>query len=198
MACAQRCIALAPRSMKAHFQLAQAQVSLGRAEEALASARLAHEYCVEEARAGGKGGSSLSLITELVLRCKGLVWTRREEERERARGGLLGDVLAGLDRLKEAEMEGEGHGEGEGETAAGERRADVERKWEAKKEDTRRLWEKAGDAGARRRKVPDWCVDNITFAVMVDPVVVRCPTLPCLSVHSSSLPFLTTSTHPSR
>ncbi|KAI9054516.1 hypothetical protein LZ554_001673 [Drepanopeziza brunnea f. sp. 'monogermtubi'] len=180
-------IALSPHSMKAHFQLAQAQIELHNPIPALESAKLAHKYCVEELQAGGKGGSSLGVITELVLRCKGEAWAMRERERERERGGLLGDVLRGLDREMRAELEGLGEGRVEGverldlkvDSGAegvdrGERRTAIEKKWEAKKEEVRQVWEKAGEEGeSRRRKVPDWCVDNITFAVMVDPVVTK-------------------------
>ena len=66
--------------MKAHFQLAQAQIALHYAEDALESARTAHTLCVEEVVAGGKGGSSIGPITELVLRCKKERWEEREGE----------------------------------------------------------------------------------------------------------------------
>ena len=46
--------------------------------------------------------------------------------------------------------------------------------WEGKIREVRRVWESAEGCNGleRRRKVPDWCVDDITFSVMLDPVVV--------------------------
>ena len=135
--------------MKAYFQLAQAQIALHKSQEALKSAKEAHRLCVEEIYIGGKGASSIGMITELVLRCKKEDWERREEERLRLRGGLVEELVGYLEKEGNRETEvdelrrvfsevGKGEGEGEG----------------------------------RRRKVPDWCVDDITFSVMLDPVVV--------------------------
>jgi hypothetical protein len=138
--------------MKAYFQLAQAQIALHKSEEGLRSAREAHRLCVEEICVGGKGGSSIGPITELVLRCKKEDWERREEGRLRLRGGLL-EELVGL--LGKEGKDGEG-----------------------KVEELRRVFASAnvkegeGEGESRRRKVPDWCVDDITFSVMLDPVVV--------------------------
>lgn len=83
--------------MKAHFQLGQAQIALHSEAEALASAKTAHQLCVEEIHVGGKGGSSIGPITELVLRCKKELWEVREERRLRERGGLLEEVLKGVE-----------------------------------------------------------------------------------------------------
>jgi hypothetical protein len=141
--------------MKAYFQLAQAQIALHKSEEGLKSAREAHRLCVEEIYIGGKGGSSIGPITELVLRCKKEDWERREDERLKLRGGLL-EELVGL-----VGKEGD----------------------EGKVEELRRVFDaaKVGEGEATRRKVPDWCVDDITFSVMLDPVVV--------SLISLSFPF---------
>jgi STIP1 family protein 1 len=130
--------------MKAYFQLAQAQIALNKSEEGLKSAREAHRLCVEEIYIGGKGGSSIGPITELVLRCKKEDWERREDERLKLRGGLLEELVGLLG------------------------------KEEGKVEELRRVFDlaKVGEGEARRRKVPDWCVDDITFSVMLDPVVV--------------------------
>jgi STIP1 family protein 1 len=153
--------------MKAYFQLAQAQIALYDAESALNSAKEAHRLCVEEIAVGGKGGTSIGPITELVLRCKKEDWERREGERLRARGGLLEGLVGFLEK--------EGR---EGEV-----------------EELRRVFEEGGRGGeARRRKVPDWCVDDITFSVMLDPVVVSLypPSFPLLisfSLLPSTLPL---------
>jgi hypothetical protein len=51
---------------------------------------------------------------------------------------------------------------------------------EKKVEELRRIFDaaKIGGGEARRRKVPDWCVDDITFSVMLDPVVVSLSPFP--------------------
>jgi STIP1 family protein 1 len=162
-------------SMKAYFQLAQAQIALHNAEEALESAKIAHKLCVDEVISGGKGGSSIGPITELVLRCKKERWEEREEERLRRRGGLLGDLIRGLERDREAHV-----GVLRGEGALDAEIEGINKKFEMRVEELKRTFELAGVMGeeGKRRKVPDWCLDDITFSVMLDPVVVRC--LPCL------------------
>jgi STIP1 family protein 1 len=148
--------------MKAYFQLAQAQIALNKSEEGLKSAREAHRLCVEEIYIGGKGASSIGPITELVLRCKKEDWERREDERLKLRGGLLEELVGLLGK------------EGD---------------W-GKAGELRRVFDaaKIGEGEARRRKVPDWCVDDITFSVMLDPVVVSLYPFP--SSQLSHLSFL--------
>lgn len=165
-------ISLSPPSainMKAHFQLAQAQIALHHAQPALESVKIAHKLCVDEVVSGGKGASSIGPITELVLRCKKERWEEREDERLRARPGLLNEVVRGLERDREAYIS----------VLRSEGKLDdvkeVEARYEAKIEAVRRTFELAGSVGdeGRRRKVPDWCLDDITFSVMLDPVVTK-------------------------
>ena len=170
--------------MKAYFQLAQAQIALREKNEALESAKKAHVLCVGEIERGGKGGSSLGMIGELVLRCKKEVWESREEERLRVRLLLLGELVIGLEKgmVEEAER-----CLGNGGTKEDVER--VEKVWLGKIDELRRVWDlgTAGDAGGekkRRPNPPDWCVDDITFGVMVDPVVV------CFTDSSPFLQFL--------
>ena len=173
----QQCISLSPPpsiSLKAHFQLAQAQIALHHPSEALESAKIAHALCVEEVIVGGKGANNIGPITELVLRCKKELWEVREEERLRGRAGLLSELTAGLERDREAYisvLRTEQRKEKEVEA--------VKERYRGKIEELRRTFELAGVNGqeAKRRKVPDWCLDDITFSVMLDPVVV-CVLLP--------------------
>ncbi|KAF4629226.1 hypothetical protein G7Y89_g8922 [Cudoniella acicularis] len=118
-----RAITLHPENMKAYYYLAQAQIALHHSEEALKSARSAHSYCIRELVEGKKGGGSLGVITELVLKYTG----------------------------------------------------EIRKEYDTKIDDLRHTFDIAGkvDEESRRRKVPDWCVDNITFSVMVDPVVTK-------------------------
>ncbi|PMD20164.1 U-box-domain-containing protein [Hyaloscypha hepaticicola] len=169
----QHAISLSPPpsiSMKAHFQLAQAQIALHNPSSALESSKLAHKLCIDEIVAGGKGGGSIGPITELVLRCKKELWEQREDERLRKRGGLLEECARGLERERDAYVSVLQAEEGKEE--------DVERvkeRYGQKIEELRRTFELAGAVGeeGKRRKVPDWCLDDITFSVMLDPVVTR-------------------------
>ncbi|KAI6708704.1 U-box domain-containing protein [Diplocarpon mali] len=172
----QHAISLLPHNMKAYFQLAQAQMALQDPHSALISAKKAHAYCVEEVHSGGKGASSIGPITDLVLRCKREVWEEKERERERQRVGLLGDVINALEKQRRDEvqrLEGEDALEGEGMVERNKRLKEFEEKWDKKIENTRVVFERAEleERVKRRRKVPDWVVDNITFSVMLDPVV---------------------------
>jgi len=124
---------------------------------------------VQEVQTGGKGAGSLGVITELVLKCVKEDWERREEERLRGRKGLLEDVVVALERERDgriAKLEGEGVEE----VVEG-----LRKEYEGRIEEVRSVFEEAGkvDREGRRRKVPDWVVDDITFSVMVDPVMVR-------------------------
>lgn len=161
-------ITLLPENMKAYYNLAQAQIALSHPGEALSSAKKAHELCVKEVHAGTKGGSSITMITELVLRCKKEGWERREKARERSRGGLELELVGLLEKqlVKEEDVLISEGRENEKE--------DLKREFEQKIEELRSTFEmaKLGGEAERRKKVPDWVVDDITFGVMFDPVVV--------------------------
>jgi STIP1 family protein 1 len=161
-------------TMKAHFQLAQAQIALHHESEALKNARIAHSLCVEEIHVGGKGGSSIGPITELVLRCKKEDWEQRETERLKTRNGLLFELEDALREKKSEELRRLGEtGIPDEDGIEG-----ITKKYGAKLAELRRTFEVANMMSAedKRRQVPDWCLDDITFAVMLDPVVV-CATL---------------------
>lgn len=120
---------------------------------------------------GGKGANNIGPITELVLRCKKELWELREEERLRSRPSLLNELVAGLERDREAYISVL-RAEGKGKDAEIE---SVKERYRGKIGELRRTFELAGVNGeeGKRRKVPDWCLDDITFSVMLDPVVVR-------------------------
>jgi STIP1 family protein 1 len=168
-------IALLPENMKAHYYLAQAQIALHSTADAVVNAKLAHKFCVKEVESGGKGAGSLGVITELVLRCVKEDWERREDERLAGRKGLCGEVVASLERERDgriARLDGEGV-DGVVES--------LRKDYGGRIEEVRRVFEEAGkvDREARRRKVPDWAVDDITFSVMVDPVMVSFCSVDC-------------------
>lgn len=163
--------------MKAYYHLAQAQIALHQTSAALESSKQAHRYCVEEIHRGGKGGSSIGPITELVLKCKKEWWEEQEEERLKRMPGLFAELVGGLEQkkkwaIKEA-LERHALSAPIGDEQGPEVKAEVERQYAVKIEELRKVFEVAGKlGGGERRKVPDWCVDDISFAVMLDPVVV--------------------------
>ncbi|KAG9228253.1 U-box domain-containing protein [Amylocarpus encephaloides] len=155
-------ISLLPDNMKAYYHLAQAQIALDQPGAALVSAKKAHEYCVKEVQSHAKGAGSMGVITELVLRCKKEDWERRERTREKNRKGLVGEMVKLLESQRDRVL---------GEVDTGEKE-DVETEYAEKIEEVRRMAAEVGLEG-RRRKVPDWIIDDITFSVMHDPVVTR-------------------------
>ncbi|KAJ9161763.1 U-box domain-containing protein [Coniochaeta hoffmannii] len=153
-----QCLELAPDNMKAHYYLAQAYLALHDYDDALDHARRAHELC---ARTNDK---SLAAVTAQVLRCKKERWEDMERRRRREGSELEIEVLALLERERDGVLRDM--------TDDGEKK-EVEAEWEQKLESMRRVFEKARAAEERRRKVPDWAVDDISFQVMVDPVITK-------------------------
>lgn len=165
--------------MKAYYNIAQAYHALRDYDSALKAAEMAREHCIKDMPIGGKGlvgsGKSLPLILELGLRCRKEGWEKKEERRRRDRGYLLGEVT-GLMR-REMEKEGgrkEGYdGEGNGDAMDIDTK-EITEEWEKKIEEVERVFrlvETQGKEG-RRREMPDWAIDGISFNVMIDPVVV--------------------------
>ena len=159
--CAE-CLQRAPDSLKAHYSLSQAHLALRAFDDALRHALRAHALCV---RAADK---SLETITAHVLRCRKERWDDLERRRVRETGALEGEVLGLLEREREAALAEVGEGDG----AA---REEVEEEWRGKMERMREVFERARPKEEKRRKVPDWAIDDISFCVMVDPVIVSIP-----------------------
>ncbi|KAL2190110.1 hypothetical protein L209DRAFT_157707 [Thermothelomyces heterothallicus CBS 203.75] len=76
-----------------------------------------------------------------------------------------------LGQWDSAEEEGGEDGNGGG-GGGEEARKEVAAEWDAKIARMREVFEKARPASEKRRTVPDWAIDDISFCVMVDPVIV--------------------------
>jgi STIP1 family protein 1 len=152
------CIALAPSSMKAHFYLAQAQSSLGDPDTALSSALRAYELCRDT------GDKSLPTVAGVVLRCKKDRWDARERRRAREARDLEEEVVRMLGAERDALLAEEADGT--------ERRA-IEEESDGKVARLREVFERARKQDDRRREVPDWAIDDISFGIMVDPVITK-------------------------
>jgi STIP1 family protein 1 len=154
-----QCLELAPENMKAHYYLAQAYLPLHNYGDALHHAQRAHELCV------AANDKSLTSVTAQVLKCKKERWEAMERRRRREGMDLQSEVLAMMERERDEALRDL--------TDASDRR-EVEAEWEQKLEHMRTIFEKSRAAEERRRKVPDWAIDDISFQVMVDPVIVSC------------------------
>ncbi|KUI63525.1 STIP1 and U box-containing protein 1 [Cytospora mali] len=155
----QTCLSLSPDNMKALFQMAQAQIELKDFDVALENAQRAHEIA---ARTEDK---SLGAVTQLVLRCRKERWDSRERARLRQGCELEREVLELL--VREAEQAVAECADDEGE------RRDVQAEWDAKIATMRSTFQLARGEQGKRRTVPDWAIDDITFSIMVDPVITK-------------------------
>jgi STIP1 family protein 1 len=166
-------------NMKAYYYMAQAELELGRKIAALKNAEIAYELC-SGVKVGSRVGAlpsagydktwerSLGSVTALVLRCKKEVWEMKEKERLRGRNSLLLELVEDLERRRDLEIDGiEG-----GEIERQEMLKEVTEIYSGKIEELKGVWEAAAGAEGKRREVPDWLIDDITFAVMHDPVMV--------------------------
>lgn len=142
--------------MKAHYYRAQASLELSSHESALSDALLAHELCVKN------NDKSLPQVTALVLKCKRAAWEARQKRLPRRTGELEGIVMGLLEREREREVGG----------LEGVERGEVEGEWEGRMGLMREVFERAREGGERRKEVPSWAVDDISFEIMVDPVMV--------------------------
>lgn len=148
--------------MKAYYYLAQAEAALSDSYSALLHAKEAHRICVAD---GAKGQGSLTNITELVLQCKKADWDRRENIRIRERRGLLRELEDLLAVEKEKALSEAGADSSE----------ELEQEYKSKVENLQSTFEVAKineEDLVKKRVVPDWLIDGISFTVMLDPVVV--------------------------
>ncbi|KAF5023705.1 hypothetical protein F66182_4271 [Fusarium sp. NRRL 66182] len=154
----EACLQLAPENMKARYYLAQAQLALGDFDASLESALHAHKLCA------ATNDRSLSAVTSLVLRCKKERWDDRERKRIREARDLEYEVLGWLAEKRDAAL---------AETDDGMEREEIEEEAEAKIHHMKAIFERARADDDRKREVPDWAIDDISFNVMVDPVVTK-------------------------
>jgi len=153
----ESCLLISPGNAKALYQLSQAQLALRNYDAALNTAQRARE------RHAATGDGSLSIVTAHVLRCRKERWDDRERRRTRQEAALEGEVL---EMLARARQEAESVAEDDAV------RRDVGEEWTQKESAVRAVFERARSNAERKREVPDWAIDDISFGIMVDPVVV--------------------------
>jgi len=153
----QKCLELKPDNMKAFYYLSQAQLAIKDYDAALKNALRAHELCAKTL------DKSLAAVTNLVLSCKKERWEAMERRRIRQGAELENETLRLLEREKDEAL---------AEVSDELERNDIVVEWDEKLAELKRIFEQARAADSKRRKVPDWAIDDITFGIMVDPVVV--------------------------
>lgn len=156
----QTCLSLSPDNMKAVFYMAEAQIELKDYENALGSSHRAYELFSHS----DEGLKSLGAVTKLVLRCKKERWEDMERRRLRERSDLERELVDIMERERDAAVSSA--------TDAMEVR-DIQSEWHAKLETLRGTFSLARGEAAKRREVPDWAIDDITFGIMVDPVITK-------------------------
>lgn len=149
-------LAIKEVNMKARYYGAQALLQLGRPEKALEEAKKAYEVACSE------GAGSLGSVVGVVLKCKKAVWEEKERVRLEGKEEVKEKVVQGLRRHLEQLLE-------EVEEGADIEKERIGSEWEKVIEEVETVWVEAGKA-EKKREVPDWMIDEITFAIMIDPV----------------------------
>ncbi|KAI9158201.1 STIP1 likey and U-box containing 1 [Paramyrothecium foliicola] len=154
------CLHLSPNNMKAYFYLGQAQLAIKDFDAALSNVLRAHELCV------ASNDKSLAAVTTVVLRCKKERWDDLERRRIRESQDLERETLELLARDRDEMLAAVT------EDDAIERRT-IEEDSEKKMARMRDIFERARTESEKRREVPEWAIDDISFGIMVDPVVTK-------------------------
>lgn len=144
-------------NIKAHYYLSQAQLALGSPAAALPHALKAHALCA------ASHDKSLAAVTAVVLRCKKEKWEQEDRLRVREEQALEREMVDLLKREVDAEVAAE---QDEMEKSA------LREEGVAKIARLETMFERARTKAEQRREVPDWLIDDISFGVMVDPVIV--------------------------
>lgn len=167
-----RSVELMKENMKAFFYLAQAQLAINHPNEALSSALMAYDLCVNSTAQT----SNAATISALVLKCKKTKWEGRERDRIRRRGELLGELEEKLEESKKKELfdidEMVANGE-MGTVEAEEERESMNETYTKKVTDLKTAFAVSDPKHMAKREVPDYLVDPITFEIMHDPVVTK-------------------------
>lgn len=154
------CLSLSPSNMKAHYYLAQAQLSIRDFDSALENALAAHKLCA------ATNDKSLGAVTAMVLKCKKDRWADREKKRLRLEREVEERMLDLLRRDRDEMLMAE-----ESEI---ERRM-IEEEANEKIATLSSVFEASRAQKQKKREVPDWAIDDISFDIMVDPVIVSFP-----------------------
>ncbi|KAI0466855.1 U-box domain-containing protein [Xylaria cf. heliscus] len=152
------CLKLSGPNMKAYFILSQCLLAMHDFDGALENAVQAHKMGTE------MNDKSLPHLTTQVLRCKKERWDELEKKRSREGQELENE----LRRLLERE-----HSTNIADCTSDSERAEVLVEFDKKMTLLEATFEMARAAAEKKREVPDWVVDDISFGIMVDPVITK-------------------------
>ena len=177
--------------MKGYYYLAQAQIALHHPNEALNSALTAYDICIRT------HDSSATNISNLILQAKKEKWEVKERDRLRRRSDLLKELEDSLSKAADAqtrEIDQKMKYLELDPAEAQEEKAEIQVSLRRKTDELRSTFAIADPTNMTRRvsifvprcaqrpypdmqlllqEVPDYLIDNISFAIMHDPVVTR-------------------------
>ena len=157
------CLKVQPDSMKAHFYLAQAHLEMNNIDVALDHALKAYDICA------ATNDKSLTAIVGQVLKCKQEKWAHLEKLRRRERADLEAEVLAMMERDRDQALQSSR----DLDATEGVSEQDIREEWDKKMEAMRDVFETSRAADQKKRQVPEWAIDDITFGFMHDPVITK-------------------------
>ena len=153
-----KAIELDSHNLKGYYYLATAQLRLKHPNEAVLSALTAYHIGVDT------GSTSTRNAVNLVLEAKKAKWEAKERERLRLRNDMLRELEDSLKQSGEREAD-----DTMDDDEANEIRATTRRKID----ELYSIFAVADPTNMERREVPDYMIDNITFAFMHDPVLTK-------------------------
>ncbi|KAI1746560.1 U-box domain-containing protein [Xylaria castorea] len=145
-------------NMKAYFILSQCLVALHDFDGALENALGAHKMGTET------NDKSLPNLTTQVLRCKKERWDELEKKRSREGQELENELIQLLEREHKANI---------ADCTSDVERAEITEEFDKKITLLEATFEAARSASEKKRNVPDWVIDDISFGIMVDPVITK-------------------------
>ncbi|KAJ0382004.1 hypothetical protein COL922a_013422 [Colletotrichum nupharicola] len=154
----ESCLGLAPDNLKAHYYLSQAQLALKDYESALTNSLRAHQLCVQT------GDKSLAAITAQVLRSKKERWDWKERHRLREAHQMENEIVEMMERERKQAVD---------DAMDDSEKKEIEAEWDKKIQLLRETFEKSRPVEEQRGEVPDWAIDDISFGIMVDPVITK-------------------------
>ncbi|KAI0198013.1 U-box domain-containing protein [Astrocystis sublimbata] len=150
------CLKLNPLNTKAHYILATARLEMHDYDGAVKSAERAYRTGV------ASHDKSLSQIAELVLMCKKRRWGHRERMRTQECSELENELVWLLESQHDEELQN---------CSDLVKMSELERETRQKITLVRATFDESRPASEKRREVPDWLIDEISYNVMTDPVV---------------------------
>lgn len=156
----QTCLTITPENSKAAFYMAEAQLGIHDYDNALETAQRAYNLFLKTE----DGVKSLGLATKLVQRCKKERWEDKERRRSRERSGLEKELVALLEHERDTAVAS---------SMDDMEAADIRKEWDTKIDTLRKTFELAAGEDGKRREVPEWAIDDITFGIMHDPVITK-------------------------